>query len=497
MKDLKRENRMSIARGTGLSAVLLAVAGCASSSPVERSPADVVPAALAASKSIEERLRFGIDARLKAGLGFGYLAAVRENGKTVAFADGRRMLEPMKPMVPRDSLEIGSVSKTFTGILLHLAEAEKRLGVDQRLEEILPVLRGSDAGGVTLRELGTHESGLPSFPYGVAVRDPANPWRDLSADSVLAALARYRRPPLPEGVKRKREYSNWGYLTLGMVLERVYGRPYAEVLKQHLLAPLRMTDTGIDRQSRPRRGKTVGKVAPGFSLDTDPIGAWDWAGFAAATGGIETNAVDMGRFLEALEHPPRGKLGEAIRATFASGIGWDSLPGERHPLWKNGMTGGYASYLAFDSESKTGLFVAVNAKVLPDAMGGFAIGIRPADRLLERVIGPRIASEEEIASLKGRYRNRDPKTPSELEIFESFGRIVARYRIAGRSDGARLGPAERPGVWNLIDGLYNVDEIRLRENAMAATMTDPSGSVQTFEMDKLPSEIQKFPAIDP
>lgn len=490
-------------RATDVAAVALFffAGSCATSPSPGIVPPNRVPESVTASKSFEERLRFGIDARLKAGLGFGVFAAVREEGKTTAFAAGRRSLEPVAALGTRDLLEVGSVTKTFTGILVHLAEAEGKLEIDQKLEDFFPTLRGADTGRITVRELGVHESGLPSFPEGVVVKDESNPWRDLSKEVVLAALLKFKRPSLPEGrAKRENAYSNWGYVALGLVLEKVYRMPFPKILETRLLAPLRMTESGIDRRVM-KRGKWVTRVSPGFGLGTDPIPAWDFASFAAAAGGLESNAVDMGRFLEALASPPSGKLGESIRATFISGIGWDSEPGNTRPLWKNGMTGGFASILTVYPNSKAGLFVATNTKVAPEALSDFATGVTSVDTLMVRAAGARAAGDDELSRLKGKYRNpkpaEDPKLPlRSLEIVESVGRIVARYDFGFAKQGALLAPGEKSDVWNVIDGSVNLDEIRILADGVRATVTNSSGHQTVFELEKLPADVQNFPALE-
>jgi len=475
--------------------------GCTGAT-VTRSPADLVPAALVASKSVEERYRYDAEARLKAGLGFGYLAAVRENGKTAKVALGARSIEPKRPLAATDLFEIGSVSKAFTGILIHLAEAEGKLRIDQPLEAFFPELKGVETGIITLRELGTHRAGLPSFPDGVKSPDPKNPWAGLKRDEVLGALARYQRAPIPAGqTAYPRAYSNWGFLTLGLVLENVYGKSYPAIVEKRLLSPLGMHESGVDRKTRKRR-RWISKLAPAFDLAGQPSPAWDFDGFAAAIGGIESNAADMAKFLEALESPPRGKhgkIGSAIEASFASGIGWDSDPGA--PLArKNGMTGSYAAFVAIDRPAKKAIFVGANAAVSPDDLGTFALGGAPGDALLARATAPRVPSEEEVSRLKGRFRNpkpdADPAIPLRgIAVAESLGRLVGRYDFGDSSAAILLVPAEREDVWNLIDGLTNVDAIRVLKAGVRTTLTD-STHTAVIELEKIPDEVQQFPALE-
>jgi CubicO group peptidase (beta-lactamase class C family) len=336
----------------------------------------------------------------------------------------------------------------------------------------------------------------------VKIRDEENPWKDLSQEEIISELLRFRRPALGVGEPvRKKVYSNFGYVTLGILLEKLYGRTFPTILATHVLHPLKMTSSGVDLSVPGKRGKRSPRVSQGFSLGADPVSDWNFPSFAAAAGGLESNAVDMEKFVEAIAHPPRGRLGEAIRATLLSGIGWDSAPGNLRPLWKNGMTGGYSAFIAYYPETQSGLFVAVNSAVEVDSLADFALGVSPEDRMISRVVGTRIVTDEEISLLKGTYRNPSPeKAPTlplrTIEIFESFGRIVARYDFGPFKTGALLGPAERSERWNVIDGSVNEDEIRIINGGIRATVRTASGNRAEFELEKLPSEVQKFPAFE-
>jgi CubicO group peptidase (beta-lactamase class C family) len=483
-----------------LACVLMGILFVGCSSPaVARAPADLVPATIASSTSIADRFRYAAEARENAGLGFGYVAAIRENGKTKVLASGKRSLEPTHSISEKDLLEIGSVSKQFTGILIHLAAVEEKLSVDQRIDEFFPILKGTDTGSITIRELGLHSAGLPSWPEGLPIKDYRNPWADLGKDKVLAALAKYRRKPIPAGqTTYTREYSNWGFVTLGILLEQIYGKNYKDLVENRVLKPLGMISSGVDRKTR-KHGKWVPVVPPGLTLAGDATGPWDFESFAAATGGIESNAVDMGKFLAALENPPRGKLGEAISASMITGIGWDSLPGAT-PIWKNGATAAYTAIVLFDPSTKRGIYVGSDTSVLSDGLGVFALGFSNFDPLLTQAAATRVPSEDELSRLKGRYRNSKPADPNmplkEIEIFESSGHLVARFNYGTEVDGSLLTPFNADDVWNVFDGIYNRDGLRILKSGIRLSTTAADGTTVKIELDKLPSNLQKFPALE-
>lgn len=475
----------------GILVFLVLASGCASK-PVERMPSaehEAFLAKAAAATTLEERWNLGVEARLKAGLGFGYFAALRENGRTITRAAGKRTLEPVTKISERDLLEIGSVTKTFTGILLHLAEIEGKFSLDAKLETVLSELKGTEAGEVTFRELGLHRSGLPRNPTGLGP-DSENPWFRIDRDAFVAELAKAKRTPVPQGETRKREYSNLGFIALGVALERVYQRSYFDLVRNRIFSPLGMKESGFDLKVKKRR-KSVPKAAPGFSLAGDVRPHWDFDSFVAATGGIESNARDLAKFLEAFEKPPAGKLGQAIEAGMDSGIGWDSNPGEA-PLWKNGMTGTQSAILVFDRKAKRGFFIGTNTRILPDDLGLFVLGTRPQDDLLLKAMPKRVPSAEEVSRLIGSFRG-----PSRsVDVFETFGHLVSRYSFPDGKTGTLVVPDERENVWSVLDGRTNVDKIRVLDTGMRITTAFYDEQATLTELKKISTEPEKYPALE-
>ncbi|PZF85994.1 serine hydrolase domain-containing protein [Micromonospora deserti] len=128
---------------------------------------------------------------------------------------------------------IGSISKTMTATLVMQQRDAGRLALDDPLEAHLP---GTAVGGLTLRHLLGHASGIQ--------REPDGQWWERSAGVDLAALLtgvtaeKIAYPP-----QRWYHYSNLAYGLLGGVLERITGRPWAELLRERVLEPLGMRRT--------------------------------------------------------------------------------------------------------------------------------------------------------------------------------------------------------------------------------------------------------------
>jgi D-alanyl-D-alanine-carboxypeptidase/D-alanyl-D-alanine-endopeptidase len=193
--------------------------------------------------------------------------------------------------------EIGSVTKTMTATLLALLAADGRLRLD---DEVGRWLRAGPSGGITLRQLATHTSGLPRLAPNMDLRaaDPANPWAGFGFEQAEEGLRQAVLAP-----DRPHLYSNLGYHLLGLVLERASGLPYQELITRRLLEPLAMTCSGIGTSGggTPLPGHAGGGEVPHWD---QPLGA----------GGVEATISDLARYARACLHPPQSPLGTAIIA---------------------------------------------------------------------------------------------------------------------------------------------------------------------------------------
>ncbi|MCD9877007.1 serine hydrolase domain-containing protein [Streptomyces guryensis] len=129
---------------------------------------------------------------------------------------------------------IGSITKTFTAVLVLRLRDEGLLDLGDPLEKHLP---GTGVGEVTIADLLAHTSGL-------AAESPA-PWWERTPGSLRPELSDVLgEQPLLHPVGRRFHYSNPGYTLLGALVEKLRGAPWEEVLRREVLEPL-----GLDRTS--------------------------------------------------------------------------------------------------------------------------------------------------------------------------------------------------------------------------------------------------------
>jgi CubicO group peptidase (beta-lactamase class C family) len=322
------------------------------------------------------------------------VAAIDPNGSRI-YLTGRAARETV--------FEIGSISKSFTGILLAELVDEGKVALDDPVEKHFRALAGTFIGRATLGQLATHTSGLPRMPcddpaiaYCFVPKNPENPYVGYSLQQLLDYLRAYTRPgtgPYPN------DYSNTGFALLGLVLEAVESKTFEQLLSERITGPLRMGRTrvklGLFDELRLIRGHDISERA---------VEHWDLGCFAPA-GGIHSTIEDLEHFLSAnIGADASTALGRAMFFSQTHALGWDSPEGAAG-IWKNGGTGGFHSLIVFNRATHRGL-----------------VGLANTD---DSTI------EDLISSMFGYPLPNYAGTPPELPLVTYAGTYVA-------SDGSRL-----------------------------------------------------------
>lgn len=205
------------------------------------------------------------------------------------------------PAAANTRFRIASITKLFTAVLvLRLAE-EGRLRLDAPIRNYLPDYPGEGADRVTIHHLLNHTSGLAQY-------DRVSSYQEGFANGV----EQYQRPLSPAAMLRRCcsgplarvpgaafEYNNADYILLGRILERVAGRPFEDLLAEHILRPLGLDETGMSHWDR-----IVPHLAPTYFFRDDtqrlvqdmPVYYENWD----AAGGMYSTATDLADFADAL-----------------------------------------------------------------------------------------------------------------------------------------------------------------------------------------------------
>ena len=156
---------------------------------------------------------------------------------------------------PTTKFRLGSITKQFTAMLTMQLVEQGKLKLDGNVTDYLPDYPKATGGKITIHHLLTHTSGIPNytdFPkfFETLSRDPYTP---------AAFVPKFSGMPLNFEPGSKFSYSNSGYFLLGVIIEKVTGKPYAEVLQEKILTPLDLKDTGYDLP-----GPIIPKRASGY-----------------------------------------------------------------------------------------------------------------------------------------------------------------------------------------------------------------------------------------
>jgi serine-type D-Ala-D-Ala carboxypeptidase/endopeptidase len=277
--------------------------------------------------------------------------------------------------VKSDSVfEIGSVTKTFTGLALAQLAAQKKVRLDEPVRMLLPrgtVPAPASGAEITLLDLAAQRSGLPRLPDNMKPADVTNPYADYDAKALHAYLASHG-VALPAAAAF--DYSNLGVGLLGHALANRAGTTYEALVRKQITGPLGMRDTAI--ALTPAQTK---RFVPGHTASGEPQRPWD-LGVLAGAGALRSTAADMLAFLEAQLHPDRvkGSTPEArtlpaaiaasheVRAEAGGGmhiaLTWFRVD-DSGRYWHNGATGGFSAFALFDPAQDFAVIVLCNQTI--------------------------------------------------------------------------------------------------------------------------------------
>jgi CubicO group peptidase (beta-lactamase class C family) len=322
----------------------------------------------------------------------GKLAPATEAGVSIGVVDrSGRSVFCFGTARPDSIFEIGSVSKTFTGLMLAQMIEQGKVRLDEPVREQLPpgMVAKPSGAEITLLDIVSQHSGLPRLPNDFRPKDAANPYADYPAAKLYSFVAK-------RGVAKPADagylYSNLGYALLGQALGERAGLSYSALLKEEITAPLGLTDTVVELSP-----DQVRRFLPRHDARHRPARAWELVAFAGA-GAIRSTAGDMLRYLEANLRPKdveaAGAEGKTLPAALVAShrLLADAFGGQRIAFawhyqpqtgayWHNGATGGYSSYAFFNPKAGYAAVVLLNTSL--GKKGSFAdrIGLHIAQRL--------------------------------------------------------------------------------------------------------------------
>lgn len=300
------------------------------------------------------------------GLG---LVAARITREGTQFAGAGRRAVAVDVTPDADTLfELGSITKTFTALLLADMVVRGEVQLDAPVHAVLPMgLKVQDTAGaaITWADIATHRSGLPRLPSNLSGVNSADPY-NYSRGDLYAFLAAWKAT---RARNSQWEYSNLGYGLLAEALALRAGKSFDALLRERVLLPLGLSDMRLAL-----RDVRIDGLMPGHSPALQAVPNWRFDAIAGA-GALVGSARSLSRYAQAalglFEHPLKKAFELALtpRADGPSpqnriGLGWTSGPlFDRTVFNHDGGTAGYSTSLFIDPSRQQASLVLANAQV--------------------------------------------------------------------------------------------------------------------------------------
>lgn len=360
------------------------------------------------------------------------VAVVRGRDTIVMKGYGFADVENDVPAAAQTVYRIGSITKQFTAAAVLQLIEQGRVSLDDSIGKHLPTI---PAGwrAVPIRQLLNHTSGIPSYT-SAGPRWLTRMRLDLPHDSLIGIVA---NDSMDFSSGSQWRYNNTGYYLLGMLIERVTGRPYADVVRERFATPLALRGTMYCETKPIIKHRAQGyQVGPDDKVvNADPLSMTQpfSAGALCSTVGdlvAWQRALAAGRVVRPASYTAMiTPEGAASASRYGYGLVMDSLGG-RTRVQHGGGINGFNSMLQYYPADTLSIAVLGNTNGpwvdrVADNIARAALGVRlvpTPPKLLDLA-----TTAEERARFAGTYRLSLPNgSILELRIFERDGKVMAQ-----------------------------------------------------------------------
>ncbi|MDX2542930.1 serine hydrolase domain-containing protein [Streptomyces sp. WI04-05B] len=400
------------------------------------------------------------------------VAAVVRGGETV-WTGARSSVDGHAPDA-NVQYRIGSITKTFTAVLVMRLRDEGLLDLVDPLEKHLP---GTGAGEATIAELLAHTGGL-------AAESPA-PWWERTPGSLRPELADVLgERPLLHPVGRRHHYSNPGYSLLGALIEELRGAPWEDVLRREVLDPLGLERTSGQPQAPhaggwavhpwadvmlPEPTEDLGRMAPAGQLWST---AGDLARFAVFLAKGDDQVLSAASVAE-MRTPAAPAEPEDVAAGSAYGLGMQIQYREgRLLVGHGGSLPGFLASLTVDVEDDLAAVVLANCTSGPPVSvvaGDLVKIVAEAEPRIPEPWRPLPEVDRAVLELTGQWYWGT--APYALRLSLDGGVSLAPLAAIGRRSRFR---ANGDGTWTGLDGYFAGELLR--------AVRRPSGDVDHLDL---------------
>jgi CubicO group peptidase (beta-lactamase class C family) len=286
------------------------------------------------------------------------LLIVKDGQIVKAKGYGYANLEHQVPVKPETIFQSGSMGKQFTATAVMLLVEEGKINLDDPIGKYLKNAPSSWEK-ITVRNLLTHTSGLGDYPEGFDFQ------KDWTEEELYEML---KKQPISFQPGEKYDYSNLGYMLLGILIHEVSGQFYGDFLQERVFQPLGMTTTRITNEA-----DIIPNRAAGYHLVNGEIKNQEWVSptLSTADGALYFTILDLAKWDAALytekilKKSSLDQMWTPVKlnngSTYPYGFGWDVTEIRGHRVIEHsGTWQGFRGFIARYVDDRLTVVVLMN-----------------------------------------------------------------------------------------------------------------------------------------
>lgn len=360
--------------------------------------------------------------------------------KVVGFADA----EKNQKANVNTQYRIGSISKIFTAVLIMKAVEDKKISLDKKLSDFYPEIPNADK--ITIEHLLQHRTGIHNLTDEAEFLQYYT--QPHTGNDLVNIIKKYKSDFEPGS---KYEYSNSNFILLGLILEKIYKKTYAELIKDKIARPLKLTLTSVGGKIDTSKNQAKSYQYSGGSYiaapETDmsiPIGA----------GNIISTPRELLIFILGLE---QGKLIKKENVDKMKhfiddyGYGLVKFPFEKYTgFGHNGAIDGFRSELVYFPELKTAVSFTVNQQDMD------------SDEIFSRMMAVATGKDFEIPNFKTitipeNILQKYAGTYASVGVPVKIAIFIQDKKLMAQATGQSAFPLEATSVTNFTCDMYGIE----------------------------------------
>lgn len=319
--------------------------------------------ATAQENEISNEVKEHIKARVDEGINVGIVIGLIDGENVTYYSYGKADLKTGRKVDENSIFEIGSISKTFTGIMIADEVIKGNMKLSDPISDYLSKytkVPTRNNQSITIKDLATHSSSLARMPDNFTPANLNNPYADYTIEMAYEFISDYE---LTRDIGEKYEYSNLGLGMLGHILELQYKKDFEAIMVERIANTLGMDNTRVIFTPNMKKN-----LAKGHN-EGEEVENWDIPALAGA-GAIRSSAVDMVKYIQANMGVHKTSLYKAMQLShktayeneeqkFKIGLTWH-YDNDGEIIQHGGATGGYKAFAGFVKGTQKGVVVLTN-----------------------------------------------------------------------------------------------------------------------------------------